>query len=100
MQKEYLVKIYKQDYDNEGNISLIRTSDWEFDNKKEAFTHARYEIAEYAKEFFLNYEGDFNDKNWGWAVNSYKNLMQGCVDVFENDDLVYYFKVFSRKIKD
>jgi hypothetical protein len=100
MKKEYLVKIYKQDYENGGKISLIRTSDWEFDSKKEVFKNARYEIAEIAKEFFLNYEGDFNDKNWGWAVNSYKILMQGDVDVFENDEIVYYFKVFSKKIKD
>jgi hypothetical protein len=100
MQKEYLVKIYKQDYNNGGEHILIRTSDWGFDSKKDAFNNARYEIAEYAKEFFLNYNGDFNDKCWAWAVNSYKNLMLGCDNVFENDDIVYYFKVFSKKIKD
>ena len=101
MKKEYLVKIYKQDYNNGGNSILIRTSDWEFDSKKDAFKNARYKIAEYAKEFFLNYEGDFNDKCWGQAVDTYKNLMKGYDPNFENDEdeIVYYFKVFSRKIK-
>lgn len=99
MKKEYLVKIYKQDYNNEGISILMRTSDWYFDSKKEAFKIARYEIAEYAKEFFLNYNGDFRDKCWGQAVITYKNLMQGNEINFENDRIVYWFKVFSRKIK-
>ena len=99
MKKQYLVKIYKQNYNKGGKIKLIKTFDCDFYSKKDVFKHARYEIAEITKEFFLNYEGDFNDKIWAWSVNSYRNLMQGCVDVFENEDFVYYFKVF-KKIKD
>ncbi len=96
MSKLYTIKFYSQ---KNGSTKLVEhdsIEQYEY-NKFQAFKAGRVQLANFAKNFINNYDGDNDDSRIIEANENYSNLMNGQANYYSEDETTYFFKVFSKK---